>query len=135
MLHRFIIKINNIHPTLKFTMSHTSISSESEEDRCPCYSRNSIPFLDTSCSIKDGHIELDLYRKETDRNLYLLLTSCHPIGCTKNIPFSLALRIVRICTNEKVREKRFLELKQLLLNRGYPTHLIDSALEKARSIP
>ena len=39
--------MNQIHPTLKFTMSHTSPDEESEEDKCGCEIKKSIPFLDT----------------------------------------------------------------------------------------
>ena len=77
----------------------------------------------------------DLYRKETDRNQYLLPTSCHPAHVTSNIPYSLALRIVRICTFSEDREKRFSELKDLLLSREYKAAIIDSAIEKARKVP
>ena len=73
--------------------------------------------------------------KKQIKNQYLLTSSCHPIGCTKNIPFSLGLRIVRICTNPKTRDLRLNELKQLLLEREYPNRLIDSALDKARKVP
>ena len=66
-LHIFFDKINRIHPTLKVTMQHTSSESEKEEDRCSCEFRKSIPFLDTSLSLKNGKIEIDLYRKETDK--------------------------------------------------------------------
>ena len=54
---------------------------------------------------------------------------------TDNIPFSLALRIVRICTKTEDREKRFRELKGMLLARNYKTKIIDSAIEHARNIP
>ena len=134
-LHELFEAINQIHPTLKFTMQHTSIESEPETDKCKCETRTSIPFLDTSCSIEEGKIEIDLYRKETDRNQYLLTSSCHPIGCTKNIPYSLGLRIVRTCTNPIIRDKRLYELKSLLSSRDYPVRLIDSALAKARAVP
>ena len=90
-LHQLLDEINQIHPTLKFTMQHTSVDSEAESDRCGCKPQNWIPFLDTSCKIEDGRIEIDLFKKDTDRNQYLLTSSCHPIGCTKNIPFSLGL--------------------------------------------
>jgi hypothetical protein len=53
----------------------------------------------------------------------------------KNIPYSLGLRIVRICTNPETRDLRLGELKALLLNRDYPERLVDSALDKARLIP
>ena len=77
----------------------------------------------------------DLYRKKTDRNQYLLTSSCHPAHTTQNIPFSLALRIVRICSLPEDREKRFSELKTLLLNRNYKPGIIENAIERARKIP
>ena len=95
----------------------------------------SLPFLDTLCKLEDGKIITDLYRKETDRNQYLLTSSCHPAHVTDNIPFSLALRIVRICTHPEDREKRFDELKALLLSRDYKPGSVDNAIEKARNIP
>ena len=78
---------------------------------------------------------LDLFRKKTDRNQYLLPSSCHPIQTTKNIPYSLALRIVRTCTHEIDKDKRFQELKQFLIDRKYPSNLIERAIEKARQVP
>ena len=117
-LHKFLEEINNIHPSIQFTMNHTSLNSELE--RCECEAQESIPFLDTKVQIKNGKIVTDLYRKPTDRNQYLLTNSCSPASVTKNIPFSLALRIVRICSEEEARELRFSELKALLLARSYP---------------
>ena len=73
----FLEEMNKINPTLKFTMTHTSVIEEALEERCSCPNRNSIPFLDTSLSLEDGKIEVDLFRKPTDRNQYLLPTSCH----------------------------------------------------------
>ena len=49
--------------------------------------------------------------------------------------FSLALRIVRICSFMQVREKRFSELKAFLLSRDYKPSIIESAIEKARNVP
>ena len=66
---------------------------------------------------------------------YLLTSSCHPAHVTDNIPFSLALRIVRICTHPEDREKRFEELKALLLSREYKPKSVDAAISKARQIP
>ena len=134
-LHKLFDSINQIHPTLKFTFQHTTLEKETEEEKCGCEERKSIPFLDTSCSLEKGKIVVDLYRKESDRNQYLLTSSCHPIGCTKNIPFSLGLRIVRTCTEPETRDKRLSELKELLIHRDYPERLIDSALIRARAIP
>lgn len=65
-LHNFFEEINQIHPNIKFTMDHTTPQFERQEDRCPCNPKSAVPFLDTSCSIKDGQIIMDLYRKPTD---------------------------------------------------------------------
>ena len=54
---------------------------------------------------------------------------------TTNIPFSLALRIVRICTDPATRDTRLGELKSLLLARGYKTGVVNIAVDKARDIP
>ena len=59
--------------------------------------------------------------------MYLLTSSCHPAHVRENIPFSLALRIIR--------DTRLSELKQLLLDRDYKVKVIDAAIEKARNIP
>ena len=134
-LHNFYNDMNKIHPNLKFTLKHTAIENEAPEDKCTCEESYSIPFLDTSLSLKDGRIEVDLYKKPTDRNQYLLPTSCHPKSTTKNLPFSLALRIVRICTDPKQRDQRLRELKILLMARKYNESVIDTALNKAANIP
>ena len=133
-LHLFLSELNNLHPTIKFTMSHTT-PSHIENPACECTPEESLPFLDTSCKILDGKIVTDLFRKETDRNQYLLPNSCHPAHVTQNIPYSLALRIVRICTFSSDREKRFSELRELLLSRDYRPGIINSAIEKARNVP
>ena len=133
-LHNFLDDINKIHPNIKFTMNHTSSNMENPEDKCNCSEIQSIPFLDTSCNLKKNQVITDLYRKPTDRNQYLLTNSCHPPECLSNIPFSLALRITRICSETETREMRYDELKQLLISRKYKNGLIDSAINKARKI-
>ena len=116
-------------------MSHTSIINEDTNSRCSCPPQHSILFLDISLSIENGRISTDLYKKPTDQNQYLLTSSCHPNQTTLNIPFSLGLCIVRICSVEEQREQRFLELKCFLLDREYKPGLVDSAINRARAIP
>ena len=77
-LYELFVEINSIHPSIKLTMSHTTRETEPEEDRCLCNPMTEIPFLDTLCKIKDGKIITDLHKKSTDRNQYLLPSSCHP---------------------------------------------------------
>ena len=130
-LHKILDEINEIHPNIKLTMNHTSID---EDESCDCPIKETIPFLDVSMSIKNGKIETDLYRKPTDRNQYLLPSSCHPNDCIRNIPFSLALRIVKICSNVENRNKRCEELKQMLMEREYDEAVVDSAINRAKKI-
>ena len=134
-LHKLWEMMNQIHPSVEFTMLHTTPENEATEDHCQCEPLSSVPYLDTSCSIKEGRIILDLYRKPTDRNKYLLPDSCHPYSNIENIPVSLAIRILRICTEADTRERRFSELKEMLLDRNYPEGIINAAINKARSIP
>ena len=134
-LHKLFDEMNQLHKSMKFTMNHTSPPNEAEDERCQCKRQVSIPFLDVLCSIQEGKIETDLFRKETDRNMYLLPSSCHPPSCTKNIPFSLCLRIVRICSKPEYREKQFLNLKALMESRGYSEMTINRAIDRVRGIP
>ena len=65
----FIDYLNNIHPTIKFTSSHSSTN---------------IPFLDVNVSLtNDGNISTDLYTKPTDKHQHLLYSSCHPLHTKK----------------------------------------------------
>ena len=113
-------------------MEHTK--SENNSD-CECKTMSKIPFLDTQCEIENGKIVVDLYRKPTDRNIYLLTSSCHPSTVCENIPYSLALRIVRICSKPETRDQRLEELKQLLLNRSYKLNIINAAIARAKNVP
>ena len=107
-------------------MEHTTAPGDTSPE-CGCAPRDRINFLDTEVRLEEGKLVTDLYRKPTDRNQYLLLSSCHPPHITTNLPFSLAIRILKICTKEEEeREKRWAELKELLLARGYKPGLIDS---------
>ena len=46
-LHQFLTVSNSVHPSIKFTMSHT-IQSDTTTT-CDCPKSSTIPFLDTSC--------------------------------------------------------------------------------------
>ena len=115
-------------------MSHTSNKHELESESCDCEKLDAIPFLDTLLTIRDGKIIFDLYKKPTDRDQCLLTSSCHPAHCVENIPFSLALRIVRVCTDISTRDTRHTELKNMLMEREYPESMVDNALRKAKAI-
>ena len=73
-LHELFNEINKIHPTLKFTMMHTTVDLEAEEDRFDCVYTKSIPFLDTSLQIEMAKLTLIYIRKK----LIEISTYCLP---------------------------------------------------------
>ena len=98
-----------MHPTIKFTAD---------------WSKTSINFLDVTVSIAEGVIETDLYVTPTDTRQYLLSSSCHPFYCKKDIPYSLALRLNRNCSNNEFLDKRYNDLEKHLLERGYSEKMV-----------
>ena len=58
--------------------------------QCDCEPADAVPFLDTKCSIKNGEIVTDLYKKPTDKNQYLLTDSCHPAKSLNLFPIPSA---------------------------------------------
>ena len=107
-LQTFLEIANNFLPTIKFT---SDISNEQHI------------FLDTVSRIESGKLIVDLYSKPTDKHQYLLPSSCHPKQCIQNIPYSLALRIRRICSRECDFQVRANELSKQFQSSGYNIHL------------
>jgi hypothetical protein len=121
-LEAFIKFINDQHPYIKFTATYDNTTK-------------TIPFLDMSVSINDdGLLETDLFRKETAKVQYLLTSSCHPGHITKNIPFSLAYTVKRICSKDEDFKLRLEQLRQNLLSRSYPPKIIDDAFKRVIKI-
>ena len=98
----FVDYLNNIHPTIKFTSSH---------------SLTNVPFLDVMVSLHNGIIETDLFTKPTDKHQRLLSSLCHPHDTKRAIPFSLALRLRlrRICSTEAKSKHRIMNLQHISL--------------------
>ena len=109
-----------MHPAIRFTAD---------------WSKTSINFLDVTVSIAEGVIETDLYVKPTDSHQYLLSSSCHPFYCKKGIPYSQALRLNRICSNNEFFDKRCNDLEKYLLERGYSEKMVRKEILRARVIP
>ena len=115
----FVDYLNNIHPSIKFTTNH---------------SLTNVPFLDVMVSLHNGTIETDLYTKPTDKHQHLLSSSCHPQHTKTAIPFSLALRLRRICSTDAKFTLRLNELRTYLLARGYGNTFLDSQFKRATNI-
>ena len=89
-LEIFLQEANSYHPTIRFT---AEVSNEKHV------------FLDTKSRLAGNNIDMDLHTKPTDTHQYLLPSSCHPKHCSRNVPYSLALRIRRICSNPMLHTK------------------------------
>ena len=83
----------------------------------------------------NGRLETDLYVKPTDKHQYLLKSSCHPSHTKQSIPFSMALRLRRICLTDEFFNARSSALTTHLIKRGYKHRLVKDAVEKVRQIP
>ena len=96
-------------------------------------SPDSVTFLDTRVHIKDGRLTTSLYRKPTDNPQMLHSSSSHPRHVKDAIPYGQALRIHRICSDTRDREKHLLELQNILQRSGYQGENIRRQFSKATS--
>ena len=119
-LQMFLRELNNHHTSIKFSSN---------------WSTEEVLFLDARVYIKNGRVETDLYTKPTDKHQYLHTKSCHPRHCKISIPFSQALRLHRICSEQDNLVRRCQELKHYLMKRGYPEQLLDTDNHRAINIP
>ena len=85
-------------------------------------------------SVKDGSIETEYYTKPTDKHQYLLVSSYHPQHTKHSIPFGLALRLRRSCSNPDNYKLRTNELIDYLANRGYDKTFLKTQIQRASDI-
>ena len=79
--------LNQAHPSIKFTAD---------------WSREKINFLDVQVIKEGDRLITDLFTKPTDTHQLLHRTSCHPGHTKKGVPYSQALRIRRICSEDRL---------------------------------
>ena len=115
----FYEKLNSSHASIKFegTLSETGL-----------------PFLDVDVRLNNGIISTDLYTKSTDSHNYLPWSSCHPRSTKTSIPYSQALRIRRICSEESDFNRRLYQLEGYLRSCNYPSKCIKLAFAAVRSL-
>ena len=113
----FMLYINSIHSSFQLTCN---------------YYKECVKFLDVSVSVDNsGNIMTDLYVKPTYTHQYLLASSCHPNLTKRSIPYSEALRILRICSNKESGKLRCAELVDCLFKRGYNKRNTNKQIERA----
>ena len=121
-LDKFLKFCNNNRHGMVFETSEDSVSTEQ------------IPFLDVLVILKNGVLHTDLYTKPTDKFQYLNFKSAHPYHQKSNLPYALALRIRRICSNMTDFRRHCADLTHHLRNRGYKLGLIKEGIRKAAAL-
>ena len=76
-----------------------------------------------------------MYVKPTNCHPYLLSSSCHPFYCKKCIPYSQALRLNRIFSNNEFFDKICNDLEKHLLEKDYSEKMVRKEILRARAIP
>ena len=74
------------HPTIKFTAE---------------YSKEEVNFLDLNIKLIGRDLKTDLFVKLTDTHQFLDPNSSHPYHCKKGIPYSQALKLNRVCSDNR----------------------------------
>ena len=84
------------------------------------YSEAELVFLDTKVHLKNGFLIPEIYSKPTDSHEYLNPKSSHPPNVVKNIPYSVALRVRRNCSDriedDTLFKKNMINYEAYLLN-------------------
>ena len=118
-LWEFIDVLNQAHHSIKFTAE---------------WSGKAVSFLDVRVVKEGKKIITDMFTKPTDTHQLLHHSSCYPSHTKRGIPYSQALRIRRICSEDQFFDKRVGELRGWLFNRGYKEGEVDQQIDKVRSL-
>jgi hypothetical protein len=116
-LTEFFNDLNSMNSNLKFTYE---------------ISHNAVNYLDVKVHLKGNKLETELYRKPTDAPSNLHYSSSHPKYVKRALPYSEALRVIRICSTEEYREKHLKIVKLNFLKKLYPVQLVLDAIERAK---
>ena len=125
-LMRFIAHLNSSHRTIKFDVA----PGESYD-----FTTRSINYLDLRVWVDEqGFIQTTLYEKPCRVVSYLLPSSSHAGFICRNIPYSLAYRLVRIESTQDGLERNLAKLQEELVSRGYRPGSVAAAVERARGL-
>ena len=109
--------LNTIHPTIKFTLSH---------------SRTDINFLDLHIYLdNDRKLRTTFYRKRTDCQSYIHFTSNHPLYIKRNIIYTQALRLNKLIDDDTELRKHLDMLTKSFIIQAYPLQFIHTEIQKA----
>ncbi|KAJ8919390.1 hypothetical protein NQ315_016483 [Exocentrus adspersus] len=112
----FLNFLNNIEPTIKFTL-------ELEEN-------NKLPFLDVMISKNteiNSNFQTNVYRKKTNTNRYLNFNSNHHLSIKKGVIKSLYDRAKLVSSNVNFFNQEKDHIENILKENAYPINLVDRA--------
>ena len=114
---------NILENKIKFTMETSS---------------QELVFLDTKVDLKNGYLVPEIYSKPTDSHEYLNPKSCQTPQVTLNIPYSVALRVRRNCSDRDPGDRMFInnmvKYKAYLIESGYESDQIDEHFIKVAKL-
>ena len=110
---KFCRLLNELHPSLKFTM-------ESEQ-------LGRLPFMDVRVMKIENQLRRSVYRKPTFTGLYTRWDSFCPMKHKTNLVRSLTNRAVKICSKTTLDEE-IQSLRNIFRQNGYPTGVVDKII-------
>ncbi|KAJ8909510.1 hypothetical protein NQ315_012834 [Exocentrus adspersus] len=123
-LTQFLNFLNNIEPTIKFTL-------ELEEN-------NKLPFLDVMVSKnvqETSNFQTNVYRKKTNTNRYLNFDSNHHLSVKKGIIKSLYDRAKLVSSNLNIFHQEKDHIKNILKENAYPEGFVEKTLLQIENPP
>eukprot|EP00079_Xenopus_tropicalis_P035726 XP_017949497.1 PREDICTED: proto-oncogene tyrosine-protein kinase ROS [Xenopus tropicalis] len=94
------------------------------------FDTTTILFLDLELSVTGSKLTTMPYRKDTDRNIWLHFSSCHPPHTLQSIPYSQMVRMVRNNSDPLKLQHQLNELETWFIQRGYRSQLVKAARSK-----
>ena len=119
-LHNFTSWLNTLHPNIKFKLES--------------YSTEKISYLDCEVYKCNNKIYTTMYSKPSDTFAYMVPTSCHPTHIAKNIPYGVATRCKRLCTEPAEFERHTNRLIKNFKDRGYSEKFVASQFENVNCL-
>ena len=110
----FLDVLNNLHPSIQFTME---------------VGNKSLAFLDVNISIDCSTLSTTVYRKPTHTGLFLNYHALAPMAWKKGLIMCLLHRAKMICSSPLILSSEIKNLKKMFMNNCYPAHFFDEIVE------
>ena len=119
-LNEFLKYLNSVHQSIKCKYKVSS---------------KKVDFLDTTViTNKDGRLITDVYQKPTDTHPYLNSNSEHLRHLKRNIPYSQAIRLKRICSDEKKLSQRLNDYSNYFVASCYKRKNVNKQMKRVHSM-